>query len=167
MAQKLITADPLIDYYPPVQQLEHAIEVQLPFLQVLFPDVKIVPLVMGGQNRENVELMIEVLTDLLRENKNLMFITTCDYSHYYPCGRAIQLDRVAMQGIEKMDYRNFLFWVEQKKCEMDAYGAVAITMEVAKRLGANKAHILKYANSGDVTGDKSRVVGWDMPRCFS
>ncbi len=162
LANKLIAANKKIQYFPPAHFWEHSLEVQLPFLQVLFPKIKIVPIIMGGQTRKNIELMINVLTRLFKETKNkqIMLVTTCDYSHYYSYDKAVQMDRIALRGIEQMDYRKFLLLVEKRKCEVDAFGPVAITMEVSKRLGANKAYILKYANSGDITGDKSRVVGY-------
>ncbi|MCP2519966.1 AmmeMemoRadiSam system protein B [Candidatus Aminicenantes bacterium AC-708-M15] len=162
LANKLISANKKIHYFPPAHFWEHSLEVQLPFLQILYPKIKIVPVIMGGQTRENIEIMINVMERILKEEttKRVMLVTTCDYSHYYSYKKAVKLDKVAMEAIQQMNYRKLLSLVEKRKCEMDAFGPVAVTMEVSKRLGANRAYILKYANSGDVTGYKKKVVGY-------
>lgn len=125
LANRLLRSHSQIQHYPPAHLSEHSLEVQLPFLQVLFPKVKIVPIVMGGQTKKNVEILIDAIVKVMKdpEGKKIMLITTCDYSHYYPYEKAVELDMVAMDGIRKMDYEEFLSLVKEDKCEMDAYGS--------------------------------------------
>ena len=117
LANKLISANKKVHYFHPAHFWEHSLEVQLPFLQVLFSKIKIVPVIMGGQTQENIEIMINIMERILKEEttKRVMLITTCDYSHYYSYKKAVRLDRIAMRAIQQMDYKKLLSFVKKKK----------------------------------------------------
>jgi AmmeMemoRadiSam system protein B len=87
-------------------------------------------------------------------------VGSSDLSHFHSSERAVKLDSVALKHIEKMDSRGLLKDLENNTCEACGGGPAAVTMMVSEKLGANRAKLLKYAHSGDVTGDTRSVVGY-------
>lgn len=140
---------------------EHAIEVQLPFLQVVLGDVAIVPLVMGDQAiRTCMELADQIVSGLSGLNRRALIIGSTDLSHYYPYARAIQLDGAITRRLSAFDPKGLEEDLKAERGEACGAGPMIATMLTAQKLGADRAAVLKYANSGDVSGDKSAVVGY-------
>lgn len=161
LSQEFMSKTDKIYFYPPAHTREHCLEVELPFLQVVWrKDFKIVPLVMGDQDIEDAEILGRVFAEILKERKDVLLVVSADLSHYHPYNEAVRLDRRALSDIEQLDVPHFIEGLKNDKIEIDAPGVIVATMLAAKQLGATKAELLKYANSGDVTGDKSRVVGY-------
>jgi AmmeMemoRadiSam system protein A len=104
---------------------------------------------------------IKILSDMLYDvaDKDTLVIISADLSHYYPYDKAVQLDTSGISAIEKLDAEWLIQQMNSKNTEIDAPIAVLAGIMFANRRDA-KAVLLKYANSGDVTGDKSRVVGY-------
>jgi AmmeMemoRadiSam system protein B len=138
---------------------EHAIEIQLPFLQVALGDFDFVPIVMGNQDYQMCKELAETIIRAV-ENKNALVVGSSDLSHFYPYTRAMEMDQLVLKHIKKMDAVGLARDMEENLCEACGGGPIVATTMVAKRLGADKARLLKYANSGDVTGDKHSVVGY-------
>jgi AmmeMemoRadiSam system protein B len=138
---------------------EHCLEVQLPFLKEVLGEVKIVPILMGGINLAYSELLGGTLADLIEEEGGLILAST-DLSHYHNQRAANALDKVAIDGMLSMSWRDLARTVQEGKCEMCGASAVVTAMIAAERLGGTKAELLKYATSGDVTGDMFEVVGY-------
>ncbi len=138
---------------------EHSVEVQVPFLQATLKDFKIVPIVMGNPTWSNVEELAKALVEVVKE-KSILIIASSDFSHYYPYDQAVKMDKIALENIEKMDAKALYQALEEGRCELCGAGPVLAVLEAAKKLGADKIKVLKYANSGDITGDKSGVVGY-------
>lgn len=160
LANSIIEENERIKFYPQVHIPEHSLEVQLPFLQRIFKQLTIVPIIMGSQSKKDAEILSQALIKNIR-GKKVLLLGTCDYSHDYPYSVAVKMDKVALTAIEKFDTDELYEKFNTGQCSMDAVGPVAAVMLAAKRLGADKVKVLKYANSGDVTGNKlGRIVGY-------
>ncbi len=138
---------------------EHAIEVQLPFLQIVLEDFKLLPIVIGNQSQEICYKVGNLLGGVLK-NKNALIIASTDLSHYHPYDVALELDRVAIDDIASFDYDKLLKDLDEQHTEACGGGPAAAAMIAAKKLGANKVDILHKCNSGDITGEKGGVVGY-------
>jgi AmmeMemoRadiSam system protein B len=138
---------------------EHSIEVQLPILQSVLGEFSFVPVVMGDQNRQ---VCVELAKAIVRTaaNRNILIIASSDLSHYHPYDEAVLLDTVVIDELEKFNSESFIDKMENHAFEACGGGPIAVVMNAARQLGANKTEILYYCNSGDITGDKSGVVGY-------
>ncbi|MBM3700068.1 MAG: AmmeMemoRadiSam system protein B [Actinobacteria bacterium] len=138
---------------------EHSLEVQLPFLQVVFGDFKIVPVVMGSQCRANIESLGNAIGTVFK-GQDILIIASTDLSHYHPYDTAAGLDREVNNALKEFDPVKFTDAIAKDEYEMCGGGPVAATMLASKLLGAGRSEILCYKNSGDVSGDRSAVVGY-------
>ena len=163
-AAKLVESNSLIrlssrGHTPTQEQGEHALEVQLPFLQRVLGDFKLVPIVMGDQNYE-IERALGLSLAKLLKGTNTLIVASSDLSHYHTYDEASTMDHKTLKAISEWDYLSLSQNFERRIWEACGGGPIVATMIAAERLGANQAKILKYANTGDVTGDHSRVVGY-------
>jgi AmmeMemoRadiSam system protein B/AmmeMemoRadiSam system protein A len=139
---------------------EHALEVQLPFLQRVLDDFLLVPVVMGEQNYEACRALAVALAELIKGPETLI-VASSDLSHFHSYGEAVERDQKVLRAIERWDYLTLSRNLDLRVWEACGGGPIVAAMVAAERLGAVKATVLKYANSGDVPpGDKSRVVGY-------
>ncbi len=138
---------------------EHALEVQLPFLQHILYDFKLLPIVMGNQDAANVEALADALTELLKDC-NALIVASSDLSHFHNYDKATLLDKVVVEDINQFDDIKLAEDLANNACEMCGGGPVLATVKACRSLGANKAKVLLYRNSGDVSGDKEQVVGY-------
>jgi len=140
---------------------EHTIEVQLPFLQVLMRDIKIVPVLFGQQNRESSVLLKEALVSVMnRVQKSCVVIVSTDLSHYHPHVEASSLDKRLIQDIRNMDPESFYSNIKAGKSEACGFGGILTGLMLAKERGRGKSAILAYMDSGEVSGDRKKVVGY-------
>ena len=163
-AAKLAKLSPLIQlstrgHAPTQQQGEHALEVELPFLQRVLGDFKLVPIVMGDQNYQTERALGVALAKMLKGTDTLL-VSSSDLSHYHTYDEATKMDDKVLKAIARWDYLSLSQNFESRTWEACGGGPIVAVMIAAERLGANQARILKYANTGDVTGDRSRVVGY-------
>jgi AmmeMemoRadiSam system protein B len=138
---------------------EHSIEVQLPFLQSVLGDFSFVPVIMGDQHRELCHKLAEAIVRVAA-NRTILLVASSDLSHYHPYDEAVMLDNRVISELEKFNPETFIDKIEEHSFEACGGGPIAAVMSAARQLGANKAEILYYCNSGDITGDKSGVVGY-------
>jgi len=138
---------------------EHAIEVQLPFLQILFGTVAILPIVMGEQSAENCEFLARALAESLRDREALVAASS-DLSHYHPYAVARSIDARFIDALKKGDPRALWSGLEQRRFEACGGGPVVAALDGCKRLGADQVEVLEYQNSGDVWDDRDHVVGY-------
>ncbi len=138
---------------------EHAIEVELPFLQLVLGKFKLVPIVMGDQDWTTCEALAEALIKTLK-GRSVLIVASSDLSHFHPYDEAVRLDNIVIGHVNSFDPEGLFTDVSAGLCEACGASPMVVTMLAAKGLGADKAKVLKYANSGDVTGDKSGVVGY-------
>jgi hypothetical protein len=138
---------------------EHALEDELPFLQRVLGEFELVPIVMGDQSYGLCRELGVSLAKAIHDSSTLIVVSS-DLSHYHPYDEAVSIDHHTLKGIEDWDYLSLSRNFESRVWEACGGGPIVAAMIAAERLGATRAIILKYANSGDVTGDKSRVVGY-------
>lgn len=138
---------------------EHSLEVQLPFLQKVLDSFTLLPIVMGGQGRENIEALANGLAAVLKDRSALIVAST-DLSHFYEYDRAVLLDMVVIEDVNTFNEDKLFNDLDKNRCEMCGGGTAIAAMKAARLLGANKSEILSYRNSGDVFGEKSEVVGY-------
>jgi len=138
---------------------EHALEVQIPFLQHVFEDFKLLPIVMGNQDRANIDVLSDALAEILQDKKALI-IASSDLSHFHSYDKAKLLDKVVEENISNYDEDKLYDDWQNGLCEMCGGGPVVVTMRACRKLGAKKSKVLLYRNSGDVSGDRSQVVGY-------
>ncbi len=158
LAQDLLNDSIDIKFYPEAFEKEHSLEVQLPFLQTVLKDFTIVPILIGSPSKQTFEHLILKLTEM-RDEKTLLVAST-DLSHYHDYSTAKEMDSKVIAAIEKLSASDTLDLLRIGKSELCGGFPVIIVMEAARRLGANLGVVFKYTNSGDVTGDKERVVGY-------
>jgi len=138
---------------------EHSLEIQLPFLQVALQDFSFVPLVMGDQRIDTCYELAQTIYSVIQDKK-VLIVGSSDLSHFHNYNVASQMDAVVLNHLQSFDAAGLLKSLNSDSCEACGGGPMAVAMLVAKKMGADKAQLLKYANSGDVTGDKSSVVGY-------
>ena len=144
----------------PHRQEYNAIEIQLPFLQVALGQFHFVPLIMADQDYETCDNLSDAIVHAVKRRKVLL-VASSDLSHDHPYDKAVEMDGIALKHMEKMDADGLLKDLAKGVTEACGGGPLAVVTMVAKKLGADGAKILKYANSGDVIGDKgSRIVGY-------
>ncbi len=138
---------------------EHALEVQLPFLQHVLYDFKLLPIVMGNQDAANVDALSKALAELLKDC-NALIVASSDLSHFHNYDKAVLLDKVVVEDINEFNDIKLAQDLTSNACEMCGGGPVLAAMKACRKLGANKAKVLLYRNSGDVSGEKDQVVGY-------
>ena len=160
MAAALMEQCSFVRYQAPAFEREHSLEVQLPFLQKVLENFKIVPLVMGKLNGPELRALADHLTTRIEQNPGkVLIIASSDMSHYHPYHEATAMDKTTFKQIEAMDLRTLRKSMESGTSELCGSQAVTTLMRVAENIGA-RVKVLEYANSGDVTGDRTRVVGY-------
>lgn len=141
------------------QDNEHSLEIQLPFLQVVLGEFKLLPIMMGDQDLSSCQKLGTALAKVL-QGKNVLLVASTDLSHFHNYDAAVRLDEIILERVGAYDPEGLANDLRRGKCEACGGGPVIAVMLAAQELGANKAKVLKYMNSGDVTGDRSQVVGY-------
>lgn len=166
LARMIVETSPLLEADTLAHKYEHSIEVQIPFLQYIYGKAnktfEIVPVVMMYQSWAGVETLGEALVKVLRslDKADYLLIASTDYSHYVPAHVATKKDSLTFPLVEELNAKRLIETVYAEDISMCGYGPVAALLYVASKLGACKGILLKYANSGDVTGDYTSVVGY-------
>jgi AmmeMemoRadiSam system protein B len=138
---------------------EHSLEVQIPILQEISSNFKIVPIVLINQNKE-IAFQIGTAMAEIAKKKKIIIIGSSDFTHYESNEFAHEQDTALIEPILKLDVDKFYEILHKRNISACGYGAIASTMVACKNLGATKGELLKYATSGDITGDTSSVVGY-------
>ncbi len=140
---------------------EHALEAELPWLQRVLGDFQLVPIIMGDQSYENSRALGVALAKLIQSSdKETLIVASSDLSHYHPYDEAVKIDHKTLNALQEWDYFSMSRNFEARVWEACGGAPIVAAMIAAERMGANQAMVLKYANSGDTTGDRSRVVGY-------
>jgi len=160
MCNKIINASPDIRYIKRAHTLEHCIEIQLPFLQTVLEKFRIVPVLIGRYDLDTCRELANVLVRIAGDSKETLFIASSDLSHFHNYKQAKELDHQFIRDVRSLDIGGLHKDLSIGKCEACGRAAVITLLMIAKKIDVNKAVILKYANSGDVTGDMRRVVGY-------
>jgi len=137
---------------------EHALEVQIPFLQSVINDFKIVPIVMGDQSKMFVDELADKISKIVDDET--LVVASSDMSHFYSSEEADRLDSVVEKRINDFDFDQLLIDLDDHECEACGGGPIAAMMKAASLKNINKSYIISRSDSGDITGDKSEVVGY-------
>ena len=160
-----IAAAPVVHARPDAHRREHSLEMQLPFIRRLFPDTPIVPLLMGYQTRQTIEDLAGALAEAFRR-RNALIVASTDLSHYFDAATAATLDGRVQECVAQFAPERFLqVFEEYPPNERGRYvacggGAAISVMLAARALGATQSRVLKYAHSGEISGDYDGVVGY-------
>jgi AmmeMemoRadiSam system protein B len=159
LAEAILKGSPLIEAGEAAFLGEHSVEVQLPFLQYLFGEIKFVPLVMLDQRLEVAREVGRALAEAVRA-RPVALIASSDFTHYEPHERAARQDRAAIERLLSLDLEGFYGAIRRYSISICGYGPIAAVVEAVSILGLGAGKLLKYATSGEVTGDRTAVVGY-------
>jgi AmmeMemoRadiSam system protein B len=137
---------------------EHALEVQLPFLQTVLKDFMIVPIVMGDQSKKNVDTLAEKLA-LATDNETLI-VASSDLSHFHSKSKADMLDSVVAERVKNFDFDLLQKDFDNHNCEACGGGPIIVLMKAASLKNIKHSLVLNRSDSGDITGDYDEVVGY-------
>ena len=166
LGARLLGRFPALEEDSAAHRGEHAIEVQLPFLQALQPELKIVPIVIGTSDfyvlRGLAEALADVIAGLQEQNgaEKVLIIASSDMNHYESDAVTRVKDHKAIERVLAMDARGLWEVVMDEDISMCGFGPTTVMLTAAKLLGATSATLVKYATSGDVSGDYEAVVGY-------
>jgi AmmeMemoRadiSam system protein B len=155
----------IVQPLPGAHRREHSLEMQLPFLRRVHPELPIVPVLMGFQRRETIDALADAIVRAFAGRRALLVAST-DLSHYFDAKTAATLDARVQERINAFDPEGLLdLFEEYPEHERGRYvacggGAAIAVMKAARALGATEGRVLKYAHSGDVSGDDDGVVGY-------
>ncbi len=158
LAKKIIEGSKSIFFGMEGHRQEHAIEVQIPFLQTVLKDFKIVPIVMGDQGKVFVDELAEQISKAVDEET--VIVASSDLSHFYTKQKAFELDSVVAKHISNFNFEKLQDDLEHRKCEACGGGPIVVLMKTADLLDKKKSILLNRSDSGDVSGDNSEVVGY-------
>lgn len=165
LAQK-IAMDSGFGYNPSAHRAEHSIEVQVPFIQTVLPQAKIVPILMGPPTREAVSTLANSLVRILNGSKALVVVST-DLSHYYPKSKANSIDAQTIALFQSFDHEALLEKLQQGENIMCGGGGIVSSLLYAKQRGSASVDVLQYADSSMTCGPSSEVVGYMAAALYS
>jgi AmmeMemoRadiSam system protein B len=170
MAARLLRRFPALQEDSAAHRAEHAIEVQLPFLQASRPELKIVPIAIGTSDFDVLRGLGETLADVIADHHEedqkaerqakVLIIASSDMNHYESDTITRIKDHKAIERVLAMDARGLWEVVLNEDISMCGFGPTVVMLTAAKLLGATSATLVKYATSGDVSGDYESVVGY-------
>jgi len=158
---------PLFDCVPDAHVYEHCLEVQIPFIQTVLPEVPILPVLVGqlsyGETRKIADAVLKAV-----KGRKVLFIASSDMSHYPPYRAAYDVDGRMLKAVGRYDAKNVL-WLSRNLLKEGIQGlesamcgasALSTVMVACKKMNAGRVQVLPYANSGDIYGERNRVVGY-------
>lgn len=182
LADAIAASSAAVIEYPEAHGREHSLEMQLPFVARVLPGVPIVPMVMGYQHRETAFGLGDALANAIGAStaerpgessdsasaspdrsvppRRVLLVASSDLSHYENAHTAAMMDAVVLQQVEQLDPEGLMQALEREPHHACGGGPMVAVLHAARRLGALRARVLKYGDSGDVSGDKSSVVGY-------
>ena len=168
LAERIRSNSDLIGSIRRVHRYEHSVEVQIPFIQTVLPGIPIVPMVVSGnltyvEAKKISDAIIEAV-----EDRKVLLIASSDMSHYPSYRDAYEVDLRVLDRVGDFDYRSILKFnsmimkegIPGLECAMCGSGALATVMMASRQLGAKQVKVLPYMNSGDISGERHRVVGY-------
>lgn len=155
--------DPRLQYVTKAHEEEHSVEIQLPFLQIVQPRCRIVPLVMGAQNIATCRALAAALAETIRGfagKKRVLLVASSDLSHYYDTATAAKKDGLIVDALNQLSPESLLQCLASRSCEACGGGPILAMLQACLQLGADKGVVLKHGDSGETSGDTQRVVGY-------
>jgi MEMO1 family protein len=161
LADQLVQAFPLLSDDSAAHRAEHAIEVQLPFLQTLRAGIRFVPIAIGTRQFEVLEGLGVAIGEMLSDiDEPVLVIASSDMNHYESDPVTRVKDEKAIERILSLDPRGLYDVVTNEEISMCGFGPTVAMLAASLRQGATRAELVKYATSGDVSGDRQMVVGY-------
>ncbi len=162
MAEALMAESNAVAMYLAPHVHEHSLEMQLPFLARLQSNAAIVPLLMGAQTRETAFALGDSLARVIAmaDPHRTLLVASTDLSHYEDAHTAWALDSIVMRHVDALDPEGLMEALEREPRHACGGGPMVAVLRAARALSATRARVLNYADSGDVSGDKSSVVGY-------
>jgi MEMO1 family protein len=161
LADALKQRCPLLEEDSTAHRAEHATEVELPFLQLRQRKLRMVPIALGTGRLEALEQLGEAIADAIQlSGRSVLIIASSDMNHYESDAITRVKDQSAIETILRLDPRSLYDVVTQQKVSMCGFGPAVAMLTAAKKLGATSAELVKYATSGDISGDREMVVGY-------
>jgi len=158
---RLSAACPLVRHDPSAHRKEHAIEIELPFVQLLAPDVRLAPVVIAWDAWEpSLELATALAAAVRESDGDVLLAASSDMTHYESAASAARKDRIALDAVERLDGEALLASCHREGITMCGRAPAAIVLEAARQLGATHGEVVDYRHSGWVTGDDSQVVAY-------
>jgi AmmeMemoRadiSam system protein B len=140
---------------------EHSLEVQMPFIKYRFPRARILPILMGDQEMGASERLAMKVLEAISQSKrdDIRFVASSDFSHYVPIAAARENDSYAIEALASLDIPEFYRRIIRRRVSACGYGPIAAVCHLCRERGARTGRLIRYATSGDVTGDPD-VVGY-------
>jgi AmmeMemoRadiSam system protein B len=161
LAAALLAASPLVAADHAAHAHEHAVEVELPFLQMRRRDVRIVPLVLAWDAWDACDALGRALAALVgRWPERVLLLASSDLNHYEPAAVNERKDRRALDALLALDGAELLTRCRRERISMCGRAPAATVLAAARTLGATRAELVHYSHSGMVTGEDDAVVGY-------
>jgi AmmeMemoRadiSam system protein B len=161
LARSILSRSPRIREDSLAHLKEHSLEVQLPFIQYFKKEFKIVPIQMLDVRLETcLELGEAIVQGIQEQGHDVLIVASSDMSHYERAAVAKEKDEKAIKKILDLDPKGLYDTIKQHGITMCGYGPAVVMLVACKLLGATKAELVKYTNSGEVSGDYEQVVGY-------
>jgi len=157
---KIINANDKFYFTPEAFDREHSLEVEIPFLQKTFSGFKIVPVIMGQASFELLSNFAVTLNETIGDRKDVLVVVSTDLSHYHDDASARKMDHRTIEAVKELKAEQVFKECQLRTMEMCGCVPVTAALLYAKLKGLDGGEILRYANSGDVSGDTDRVVGY-------
>ena len=158
-AQEIVENSGVIEFDNYSHSKDHSLEVQIPMLQTIYSEFKILPIILRAQDLYTTQDVGNAISKITKK-KNSIIIASSDFTHYEENSFAYLQDKAAIEPILKMDVDAFYHTIKEKQITACGFGAIASAMVACKNLGATKGKLLSYTTSGDISGDTSSVVGY-------
>ncbi len=161
LAEALKRRFPLLQDDSAAHRAEHAAEVELPFLQLRQPDLRFVPIALGTRDVDLLEQLGQAIADVIAaQGEDVLIIASSDMNHYESDTVTRMKDHRALERILTLDARGLYNVVTEQDISMCGFGPAVVMLTAARQLGAKSAELVKYATSGDISGDRNMVVGY-------
>jgi len=161
LAETLKSADPSLVEDSAAHYAEHAAEVELPFLQACNPRSTFVPIAVGTAQFEPLEALgISIADAVLAQDEPVLVVASSDMNHYERDDATRIKDQKAIEQILRLDAPGLYDVVTNQDISMCGFGPAVAMITAARRMGAKRAELVRYATSGDVSGDREMVVGY-------
>ena len=152
---------PALEEDSAAHRAEHAAEVELPFLLLQQPQLQFVPIALGRGQFEILEQLGMAIADVIAaKNESILIVASSDMNHYESDAVTRVKDHRALERILALDPRGLFDVVTQQDISMCGFGPAVVMLTGARKLGAKSAELVKYATSGDISGDRDMVVGY-------
>ena len=169
LAQRILNSSPAFKIDRSFHRSEHSLEVEVPFIQRVLPDIPIVPISIGRPTLQNAQRIADGLASVMSDQSKILVIASTDFSHYPRYADANRVDRASITALtsldplalEAYDDEAMASGVHELHTTMCGKGPVLVSMLLARAIGAEQVNLIHYANSGDVPeGERNQVVGY-------